>query len=320
MKRPVRSLCVCSTLALVAALAGSAAADPSHVHGQPVPSTEPAPTTPAPTTPAPGQAPEAGSMKPPIAPGARGMLRVLADALGEISLSPQQRAEIQTLFAQAQARQMPVRMAKRQLMSSLADQIEEGQIDREALEPALARIAAAKEKAEPQDRAAFERLHGILEPDQRDQLADALEQRLEAHVQEHKSNAWVDKAAEKLGLDEQQKQQMRAAVDQHRQKYQAQMQARHDKIVATLEAYRADCFNIDEIAPAEDASKAVHEMSGMMLDLVEGVLPILTPEQRADAARMLREKSAHKGWRVPRMERRPAPGAEPPSQERGEEY
>ena len=67
------------------------------------------------------------------------------------------------------------------------------------------------------------------------------------------------------------------------------MRAQQQKM---LEAFKGDSFSMDAVAPPEDVRAGAHEISGRMLEMVETVLPILTPEQRTLAAAKLRDRAA----------------------------
>ena len=58
---------------------------------------------------------------------------------------------------------------------------------------------------------------------------------------------------------------------------------------AILEAFKADTFSFDAVAPAEDVGARVAGMSARLLDVVEKVLPLLTADQRGLAAQKIRE-------------------------------
>jgi hypothetical protein len=59
-----------------------------------------------------------------------------------------------------------------------------------------------------------------------------------------------------------------------------------------LEAFKGEKFSMDEVAPMQDLHAGAQEMSGRMIEMIETVLPILTPEQRGIAATKLRERAA----------------------------
>jgi Spy/CpxP family protein refolding chaperone len=211
-----------------------------------------------------------------------------------VALRPEQRAEIEKLAADAQARHEAGAEARKAAMLALAAQIERGSLDRAALQPKVDAIAAAWDRSRAADRAAIERLHAILDSDQRSDLVDAIEDGIRDRMQEH---AWhapiVEKWAKDLGLTDDQKDQIRSALktrfaDQRGGAWREG--ARKGK--RALEAFKEDHFVLDEVAPPEDARAKAGEISGKVLGVVESVLPILTPAQRKIAADKLRARAA----------------------------
>jgi hypothetical protein len=100
--------------------------------------------------------------------------KLIDKALAEVQLRPEQKTEVETLKAEAEKRHAPVKAAKDEFALRLAGQIEDGKIARCGLAPQITALAAATAKAHPGDRAAFEQLHSILDPDQRAAFVDAL--------------------------------------------------------------------------------------------------------------------------------------------------
>ena len=81
--------------------------------------------------------------KAPIAPQTHGVVKVFGDALGEVALRPDQRTELEKLAASAEQRHLAMADGKKDLMLTVADQIEKGSIDRAALQPKIDRIVAS---------------------------------------------------------------------------------------------------------------------------------------------------------------------------------
>jgi len=230
----------------------------------------------------------------PVAQGAHGQLKLLGTALGDVPLTSSQRIEIEKLAADAEARRAGADAARKDLSLAIAAQVAAGSIDREALRPKMDALVAALKQTQPDDRAAFERLHAILGPDQRIAFVDALE----AHARErfgqmrgkHPMKEWADD----LKLSDDQRAQIKAVLAQrfaatheaHGERPWAGHMRRGAKI---LEAFKQDRFVMDEVAPAGDVSQVATKMSDHVISIAEQVLPILTSEQRAIAAQKLRE-------------------------------
>jgi Spy/CpxP family protein refolding chaperone len=251
------------------------------------------------------------ALRAPLAVTLHGPVKVVGDALGDVPLRPDQRAQIEQLATDTEARHAESLAARKDLTLAIADQVQSGHIDRAALAPKIDALAAALQKAQPSDRASVDKLHEILTPDQRVEFVDALE----AHIGEHRSEAKgkhpLKQWAEDLKLSDDQKNQIRAAL-------RSRMQGVHDgpgaqphehgehggehpwaegreRGAKLLAAFKQDHFVLDEVAPAKDVSKRVAKMSDRILSMAETVVPLLTPEQRSIAAQKLRERAESGG-------------------------
>lgn len=116
--------------------------------------------------------------KAPVGEGTHGPVRIVGAALGEVPLRPEQRAKLEILVKDADARHASGLVARKELMAAFADQVERGAIDRAALAP---KIEAAKGEAmrlRPEDLAALDQVHAILDKEQRAAFVSALEDEL----------------------------------------------------------------------------------------------------------------------------------------------
>jgi Spy/CpxP family protein refolding chaperone len=232
----------------------------------------------------------------PVATTAHGPVKLVGEALSDVPLRADQRADIEKLAADAETRHAATRDARKALTEAIAAQVEQGKIDRTAIQPKIDALVASMQAARPADRAAFERLHAILTPDQRVAFVDALEAKIQSRVSEHKGGkehmvAW----ARDLNLSDDQRAQIKSAL-------RAQFQAHHEEGAAAwhegkehgaklLQAFKQDRFVMDEVAPPVDMRAGAAKMSDRFIGIVEQVLPILTPDQRAIAAKKLRERA-----------------------------
>ena len=233
--------------------------------------------------------------KAPVAQAAHGPVKLLGDALGEVALTPVQRTEIERLAADAEARHAPIAAARQAVVETLAAQIEKGQIDRAALQAKMDAVAAAWEAARPADRAALERLHYLLDSDQRSALVDALEARIHGHMHDgaRSPHGRMEEWATALELTDDQRSQIHdAVVAQFKAQWHSGNAARFhegmEKGKHALESFKEDRFVLDEVAPPADAQEHARAMGGAMIGIVEAVVPLLTPRQRTLAAQKLR--------------------------------
>lgn len=257
--------------------------------------------------------------KAPVAPQSHGVVKLIGDALGEVALRPDQRTELEKLAVAADERHAAMAGSKKDLMLALADQVEKGSIDRAALQPKIDRIVSDLEKGRPDDSAALARVHAILDPEQRNAFADALESRFKdghrggKHHGGEKGEAGEEgkhgpmggmhamkQLAEDLKLTDDQKSQIKDALksghDGHSFREMRENMG-HGKQV--LDSFRTDKFDPATAAPPpEKLRERAAAGSGRMIGIAEKVLPILTPEQRKLAAEKLRTM-ANAGADVP---------------------
>lgn len=253
---------------------------------------------------------ETATTRAPVAQRAHGVVKLAGDALGDVPLTASQRAAIEKLAADAEARHAPVRAAHHDLALAIAAQVQAGQIDRAALQPKIDALVAALRATQPADRASLEQLHEILTPDQRVAFVDALQARIHHGVGDAKAKHPLAQWATDLQLSDDQKTQIKTAL---RQRFQAMRQERaaagargeppwaeaHERGHAVLEAFEQDRFVMDAVAPAQDLSRKAARGTDRMLGMIETVLPILTPEQRSIAAQKLRDRAAAAGGELP---------------------
>ncbi len=103
---------------------------------------------------------------------------MVGDALSQVPLRPEQRTEIEKMATDAEVRHETARKAQTDLMTAVADQVQAGTIDRTALQPKIDTMVSAAETVRPQDRAAFQRLHDLLDPGQREAFATAMKDKM----------------------------------------------------------------------------------------------------------------------------------------------
>jgi Spy/CpxP family protein refolding chaperone len=245
-------------------------------------------------------APEtAGATRAPVAQNAKGRVRLVGDALGEVALRPEQRAEIEKLAADADARHATVDAAKQSAADALAAQVELGAIDRAALQPKVDALVAATAGARAADQAAIQRLHDLLDADQRGELVDAVRDRLDEKKAEHKGGkfARMHAMAEEIGLTDDQKARIYEVVSAKRSADKARGdKSRGDKswrggkgkIDGMLDSFESEEFTTSGQRTPDEIRAKVQKRSERILGTVEAVLPILTAEQRKLAAAKLR--------------------------------
>lgn len=211
------------------------------------------------------------------------------------SLTPAQRTAIEQLVQTRRSAETPVRQADAQLLTALAQQVEQAAINRAALAPSVTARENAALAARTVDLDTVQKLHDLLTPAQRGQLVDGIE----AHFQgqagkgERGHGERLGMIAKKLGLTDQQKAQIAA-------NFRAERQAEGDAGQhpdfraagkAWLDAFRGDAFNASASAP--NGAAMMERRANKMEDLLAAAVPVLTPAQRAELASHLRARAAH---------------------------
>jgi Spy/CpxP family protein refolding chaperone len=184
-------------------------------------------------------------------------VKLFGDALGDVPMNAAQRSQIERLATEAEARHAGLRAAHQDLALALAAQVQAGAIDRAALRPKIDAVTAALAASQPADRAAFERLHAVLGPDQRTAFVDALDARIHEHMGEAGGHRGMRDWAQELKLSDDQRTQIKAALEQSsRATGPAQgdghrWMAEQQRGAKLLDAFKQNRFVFDDIAPAQ---------------------------------------------------------------------
>jgi Spy/CpxP family protein refolding chaperone len=213
------------------------------------------------------------------------------------SLTPAQRTSIEQLVQTRRAAEVPVRQADAQVLTMLAQQVEQASIDKQALAPTVSARESAAVSARSVDLDTAQKLHDLLTSAQRAQLVDGIEAHFQAHggppdggPQAHHGH--LGEIAKKLGLSDQQKQQIFANL---RAEGVAQpgpgAHGNPGAGKAWLDSFKGDTFNASASA-ANDPQK-MDQRADRMEDLLVAAVPVLTPAQRAQLATHLRTRAAH---------------------------
>jgi hypothetical protein len=237
-----------------------------------------------------------GLSRAPVAPAAHGPVRLFGAALGDVPLSPVQRTDIEKLAADAETRQVAIRSARQDLALAIASQVDAGAVDRAALAPKVDAVVAAVAAAQPADRAAFERLHAILGPDQRTAFVNAVDVRIHERVDQVRERHPLRQWAKDLGLTDDQRTQLQAIVKSRVAAAKGDGEMGHGVRgdghgAKVMEAFKQDRFVIDELDPARDRGPQIHERIDRMLGMIEAALPVLTASQRTIAAQKIRARA-----------------------------
>ncbi|MEO8798501.1 MAG: hypothetical protein ABI551_11510, partial [Polyangiaceae bacterium] len=227
----------------------------------------------------------------PVAANAHGMVRFVGEALSQVPLRAEQRAQIETLSADAEARHEAGKTARAALTTAIASQIEGGKIDRTALQPQIDAMVAEWQKNQPLDTAAFQQLHDLLDASQRQAFVDAFRANMQAKHAEHRGSgdhahhgpgAKMEEWATALNLTDAQRDQIKASMAQEFmaknmtggnafQDKLKEFKAAHEKRTALFDQFKNDDFKVDALMPGNgpDSQEHVTEMATHMLHFAE---------------------------------------------------
>jgi Spy/CpxP family protein refolding chaperone len=209
---------------------------------------------------------------------------LLGAALKLDTLTPAQRTSIEQLIAARRAASVPVRQADAQVLTVLAQQVEQAKSNPQAVFPSLAAERSAALAELQVDQSTLAQLHSILTPAQRGQLVDSVEARMAQGRQ-----GWEGKGkggGGKLGLSPQQKADIKANLQASRP--QGQPQGQRGQMHAALESFRGDSFDMNGLARVEHRGDREARTAAAMI-------PVLTPNQRTTFATQLRNRAAREG-------------------------
>jgi Spy/CpxP family protein refolding chaperone len=234
-----------------------------------------------------GTSPAGAVRTAPVAPQVTGHARAVADALSQVPLRDDQRAEIETMAAASEQRHQTVTAAHAQVATALAAQIESGTIDRAALQPTIDAAVTAASASRPLDRAAMERLHALLTPEQRGQFVDAMESAHGEHA--HASHkARMEEWANDLKLTDDQRAQIAAILKSQHSAHHEDFKGMHAAGKGFMDSFRGETL-APPMAPADaDLHARASEHADHLVAVITQVLPLLTPEQRSLAAAKIR--------------------------------
>lgn len=229
-----------------------------------------------------------------------------------LTLRPEQKTRIDQIRTDLRASMQPMKDARKAYTDTLAAGVEAGLVDREKLDAAAARIAAAADASRAPMQKALVDLHATLDPEQRRQLVQTMKDRgphgpgvahdgdpakAEGARGKHGSHghprAQMKKLAEDLKLTDEQK-------DAFKEQMKAEMRAaKHDggekhrggreHMKAMAESFASDTFDpktMDHAKPG-DMTKGFTERATRF---AETATKILNAEQRALLAKRIRER------------------------------
>jgi Spy/CpxP family protein refolding chaperone len=199
-------------------------------------------------------------------------------ALGNLQLRPDQTTAVEKIGRELDQAERPAERAQDDLLESIAEQLEQGKVDRAELTPWINALVIVRLRERPTLEKLVVALHDLLDSQQRTQFVDTMEAELKAALA-----ATASERIRGLGLTNQQLADVRALGSA-----QGVTVSRVPRIFRVLEAFRGDSLNLEAIVPSRDEATNARKRAAALLNIVEGITRILTPEQRVLLAGTLR--------------------------------
>lgn len=256
----------------------------------------------------------AATTRAPVAQGTHGIVKLAGDALGDVDLRPEQRADAEKLAQAAETRHAQLRKDLRSLMLDIADQIEKGTVDKAGLKPKIDVAIAKIDQVRPEDQASLVKLHDLLDESQRTQFVDSFrehgKQRMEAH---HRGGHPLLALAQEMNLTPEQRDKIRDAFragmqearadgagkdgkdgkdgEHHHGGFGGHHGAGHGPGNAMLEAFKQPTFDPKTVGPQGSLADRAKGKEEVAFGVAEKVLPMLSTEQRKALADKIRARA-----------------------------
>lgn len=243
-----------------------------------------------------------------------GFVALIAMSIRDLNLTPDQKATVEKIRSDLVAKMEPARTAEQSLVGVLADGVAAGAVDRAKADAAIDQIVAQAQALHGNTLDAMNQLHAALTAAQRAALVGKLQEHFEKWKEanghedqqgQHRSGYMVALVRD-LSLSQTEAQQIK---DSFRSLLQANAPAagqttnvqdhQHrevsDHMQAFAAAFKADTFDAHSLTSANAANGHMAKWGATrMARFFEAAAPVLTPDQRAKLAQMIRDRASHR--------------------------
>jgi Spy/CpxP family protein refolding chaperone len=219
-------------------------------------------------------------------------------AMDTLGVAPEKKAQLEKIQSDLFTAMAPARDASKNVMSTLADQVAAGTIDKAKVDAAVAKEQAAAAQVHGAAADALNALHGVLSPVERQALAD----KVEAHatvwkkVNTEETPGSKDKGThlarmtDMLGLSGDQVDKISTALKKDAPP-KPDVTPIDGYVGAFVKAFPTDTFDAKTFTNANAANSGIAKHGlARMVHFYETVTPLLTPDQRTKLAAHLRER------------------------------
>jgi Spy/CpxP family protein refolding chaperone len=219
-------------------------------------------------------------------------------AIDTLGVSPEKKAQLEKIQSDLHTAMAPARDASKNVMSTLADGVASGNIDKAKVDAAVAKEQAAAALVHGAASDALNALHAALSPAERQTLADKVEAHAaiwkkvnaEEAVGSKEQGTHLAHLQASLGLSSDQVDKISAAL-QKSTTAKPDTSAMEGYVAAFAKAFPADTFDAKSFNQANAANGAMAKHGiGRMVTFYATVTPLLTADQRTKLADHLRQR------------------------------
>jgi Spy/CpxP family protein refolding chaperone len=231
-----------------------------------------------------------------------GVAQYILLSLDSLGLSPEKKAQIETIKAELTTRTAPAREAQKTFLFALSDGIAAGKVNKGKVDAALAQVARATIAAHDASADAFNQLHQVLSPEERSALVDKVQAHwgvwrsvnVDEEVGSRDKGGRLAHFAEEESLTPEQVEKIGTGL--HAGKPDARWHvdpAEMEQFVKTFtSAFASDSFDAKTVTGGGAITGRLATAGNARLaHFFEVATPVLTPEQRTNAAQHLRERA-----------------------------
>ncbi len=222
----------------------------------------------------------------------------LQKLMNKLGLRADQRATLETMAKDLESKLAPARKLRGEVIAEVVRELRAGKVERAKLEALLKKAEALHATLRPTVLLALNNVHRTLDATQRGKLVDLMDRpRGRGHGHGHGFRA-LREVAKKLKLSDDQLDRIQAAVKEAgggMGERLSLMVKLHDQVEDAKQAFKGDRFNAPDLEILKAVPGLVRTRVERAIRAAEKILPILSAEQRAAAAKLIEEHASKRG-------------------------
>jgi hypothetical protein len=216
---------------------------------------------------------------------------LLEESLSLLSLRPDQRTKIAAIEASIGPSRQATKDARRALLDALAGEVDAGAVEPRSLGRVMAGAVQAEASERATERAALEQLHGVLDREERAEMARVMESRLAAWQPRETRAGELRRLASELKLSRAQRARVAAVLQADPIPHDVAPRAAKAAEHRIAEAFKSDDFVMEHVSP-DDTRAITRARLGRLVALAQKVARVLGAEQRRLLAAKIRARAA----------------------------